>query len=66
MKATVHTALPPEEQNSASSTRVQTAEARRITSLQPSERKLQSQKVRQNELAEEYVPEKDQDKTPEV
>ena len=41
---------------SASSTRVQTAEARTI-SLQLSERKLQSQKVRQNELAEDYVPE---------
>ena len=40
----------------ASFTRGQTAEARRTETLQPVEQKPQSQKVRQNETAEEYVP----------
>ena len=36
--------------------RGQTAEARRATILQPVERKPHSQKDRQNEKAEDYVP----------
>ena len=36
----------------------QTAEARRTTILQPVERKPHSQKDRQNEKAEDYVPDK--------
>ena len=40
----------------ASSTRGQTAEARRTTILQPVEQKPHSQKDRQNEKAEDYVP----------
>ena len=40
----------------ASSTRGQTAEARRTTILQPAEQKPQSQKGRQNQKAEDYVP----------
>ena len=40
----------------ASSTRGQTAEAKRTTILQPVERKPHSQKERQNEKAEDYVP----------
>lgn len=36
--------------------RGQTAEAKRTTILQPTEKKSQSQKIRQNEVAEEYVP----------
>ena len=39
-----------------SSTRGQTAEAIRTTNLQPAERKPHSQKDRQNEKAEDYVP----------
>ena len=39
----------------ASSTMGQTAEAR-TTTLQPAERKPQSQKIRQNEMAEKHVP----------
>ena len=39
----------------ASSTRGQTAEARRTTILQPVERKPHSQKDRQNEKGEDYV-----------
>ena len=40
----------------ASAMRQQTAEARRTTILQPVEQKPQSQKVRKNQTAEEYVP----------
>ena len=40
----------------ASSTRGQTAEARRTTILQPVEQKPHSQKDRQDEKAEDYVP----------
>ena len=40
----------------ASSTRGQTAEARSTTILQPVERKPHSQKDRQNEKAEDFVP----------
>ena len=40
----------------ASYTRGQTAEARRITIVQPVEHKLHSQKHRQDEKAEGYVP----------
>ena len=40
----------------ASSTRRQTAEARRTTILQPVEQKPYSQKDRQDEKAEGYVP----------
>ena len=40
----------------ASSTRGQTAEARRTTILQPVEQKPHSQKDRQDEKAEGYVP----------
>ena len=40
----------------ASSAKGQTAEARRTTILQPAEQKSQSQKDRQNEKAEDYVP----------
>ena len=40
----------------ASSTRGQTAEGRRTTILQPVEEKPHSQKDRQDEKAEDYVP----------
>ena len=36
----------------------QTREARGTTTLQPTEQKWQSQKVRQNETTKEYVPDK--------
>ena len=47
------------------STRGQTAETRRTTILQPVEQKPHSQKERQNEKAKDYVPDEEQDKTPE-
>ena len=34
----------------------QTAEAKRTTILKPTEKKSQSQKIRQKEVTEEYVP----------
>ena len=40
----------------ARSVNTETAEARRTTILQPVERKPHSQKERQNEKAEDYVP----------
>ena len=43
-------------QKKEKTTRGQTAEARRTTILQPVEQKLHSQKDRQNEKAEDYVP----------
>ena len=48
----------------ASPTRWQTAEARRTTTLPPAEWKQQLQKVRQNEMVKEYVPDEG-DRTPE-
>ena len=44
-------------------TRGQTAEERRTTILHPVEWKPQSQKDRQNEKAEDYVPDEGKDKT---
>ena len=49
----------------ASSTRGQTAEARRTTILQPVEGKAHSQKDRQNEKAEDFVPDEGTRETPE-
>ena len=40
------------------STKGQTAEARRTTVLQPVEKKTRSQKDRENEKAEDHVPDK--------
>ena len=42
----------------------QTPEARGTTVLQPAEQRPQTQKVRQNEMAEDYVPD-EEDRTPE-
>ena len=53
-------ALPPGSLDKylipASSARGLTLEAKEHTALQPAEWKLQTQKVRQNEVGEEYVP----------
>ena len=48
----------------ASSTRGQTAEARKTTILQPVEQKPHSQKDRQDEKAEGYVPDEGTRKKP--
>ena len=51
------TRKPAQASQPASSTKWKTAEARTAAygTLQPTEQKLQSQKIRQNEMAEEYV-----------
>ena len=55
-----HQSLPPESLHKplrpASPTSGQTLKARGTTILQPAEQRQQTQKVRQNETAEEYVP----------
>ena len=49
----------------ASSTRGQTAEARRTTILQPVEQKPHSQKDRQDEKAQSYIPDEGTNENPE-
>ena len=45
--------------------RGQTEKARRTTIQQPPVQKPQSQKVKHNEKAKDYIPDEEQDKTPE-